>query len=130
MFANKRILVTGSSRGIGLATAKAFLDAGARVAVNGRTAKSTADGIEQLGGSDRLIAAAGDVGSVAGCEAVVASAIDALGGLDVLVNSAGIAIDIELAGVGFKFTAIDMDAAESGNLPRYYAGATNSGNLV
>ena len=61
MFENQRILVTGSSRGIGFATAKAFLDAGARVAVNGRTAKSTADGIERLGGSDRLIAAAGDV---------------------------------------------------------------------
>jgi NAD(P)-dependent dehydrogenase (short-subunit alcohol dehydrogenase family) len=89
MFENKRILVTGSSRGIGFATAKAFLDAGAIVAVNGRTAKSTADGIQRLGGSDRLIAAAGDVGSVA-------HAIDALGGLDVLVNSAGIDIGVSL----------------------------------
>ena len=96
MFEDKRILVTGSSRGIGFATAQAFLDAGAQVAVNGRTAESTADGIDRLGGSDRLIAAPGDVATVAGCEALVASAVDALGGLDVLVNSAGIAIDVPL----------------------------------
>ena len=96
MFENKRILVTGSSRGIGFATAKAFLNAGARVAVNGRTAESSADGVDRLGGSDRLIAAPGDIATVAGCEALVASAVDALGRLDVLVNCAGIAIDVSL----------------------------------
>ena len=37
MFDGKRILITGSSRGIGLAAARAFLDAGARVAINGRS---------------------------------------------------------------------------------------------
>ena len=91
MFHEKRILVTGGSRGIGWATAKAFFDAGARVAVNGRTGESTSAGIERLGGSERLIAAPGDVGTVAGCEAAVGIAVDALGGLDVLVNSAGVA---------------------------------------
>ena len=89
-FTDKRVLVTGGSRGIGWATAKAFLDAGARVAVNGRTGESTAAGIERLGGGERLIAAPGDVGTVAGCEAAVGTAVDALGGLDVLVNSAGV----------------------------------------
>jgi NAD(P)-dependent dehydrogenase (short-subunit alcohol dehydrogenase family) len=93
MFKDKRILVTGSSRGIGWATAKAFLEAGARVAVNGRTAESTAEGIERLGGGDRLMAVPGDVSTVAGCETIVAAAVEALGGLDILVNSAGIAID-------------------------------------
>ena len=90
MFNEKRILVTGGSRGIGWAAAKAFLDAGARVAVNGRTGESTAAGIERLGGGERLVAAPGDIASVAGCEAMVKAAVDALGGLDVLVNSAGI----------------------------------------
>ena len=61
MFHEKRILVTGGSRGIGWATAKAFFDAGARVAVNGRTGESTSAGIERLGGGERLIAAPGDV---------------------------------------------------------------------
>ena len=90
MFHNKRVLVTGGSRGIGWATAKAFLDAGARVAVNGRTEESTSVGIKKLGGGEQLIAAPGDVGTVTGCEAVVGIAVDALGGLDVLVNSAGV----------------------------------------
>jgi len=43
-----------------------------------------------LGGHDRLAAAPGDVATLAGCEAVVGAALEALGGLDVLVNSAGV----------------------------------------
>ena len=89
-FEGKRVLVTGGSRGIGRATAQAFREAGAQVAVNGRTAESTADGIAAMG-DDGLIAAPGDIGTVAGCEAVVGAALDAFGGLDVLVNSAGVA---------------------------------------
>ena len=65
-FSGKRILVTGSSRGIGYATAAYFLSTGARVAINGRTIASTTKGIEQLGGGDQLIAASGDVGTAAG----------------------------------------------------------------
>jgi NAD(P)-dependent dehydrogenase (short-subunit alcohol dehydrogenase family) len=49
-----------------------------------------------LGDSDRLVAAPGDVSSVAGCEAVVAAAVEGLGGLDILVNSAGVAFFLPL----------------------------------
>ena len=90
-FSGKRILVTGSSRGIGRATAKVFLDAGARVAINGRSRQATDSGIEMLGPGTAVVAAPGDVSEVAGCEAVVNRAIYLLGGLDVLVNSAGVA---------------------------------------
>lgn len=90
-FEGKRVLVTGSSRGIGRATAEAFLKEGARVAVNGRTAQSTDAGIAALGGGERLVAAPGDVATVAGCKVVCAAAMAGLGGLDVLVNSAGVA---------------------------------------
>ena len=90
-FSGKRILVTGSSRGIGYATAAHFLSTGARVAINGRTIASTTQGIEQLGGGDQLIAASGDVGTAAGCVSVVEAAAKGLGGLDILVNSAGVA---------------------------------------
>ncbi len=89
-FTNKRVLVTGGSRGIGFAIAKAFVDAGGRVAVNGRTKQSVSAAIEKLGNGERLVAAPGDIGTVPGCESAVKTAHDAFGGLDILVNSAGV----------------------------------------
>ncbi len=84
----KRVLVTGSTRGIGRATAKLFVKRGARVAVNGRDAGAVDATIRELGG-ENLLPAAGDIGTAAGCRAVVERAITLLGGLDVLVNNAG-----------------------------------------
>ncbi len=56
-FTDKRVLVTGSSRGIGFDIAQAFVDAGARVAINGRTKQSVSAAIERLGDGERLVAA-------------------------------------------------------------------------
>jgi len=92
-FTDKRVLVTGGARGIGRGAVAAFLEAGARVAVNGRTAESTAAGIAALGKGARLLAVPGDVATAAGCAALVGAAVEGLGGLDVLVNSAGVAKD-------------------------------------
>ena len=48
-FTDKRVLVTGSSRGIGFDNARAFLDAGARVAINGKTEESVNAAVDKLG---------------------------------------------------------------------------------
>lgn len=90
-FSGKRVLVTGGSRGIGFGAVKAFLDGGARVAINGRSTATVNAAIAKLGGGARLLPVPGDVGTVAGCEGIVRAAIEGLGGLDVLVNSAGVA---------------------------------------
>jgi len=89
-FKDQRVLVTGSTRGIGFEIARAFLDADARVAINGRTQQSVDAAREKIGFSERTVAAPGDIGTVAGCESAVETSIGAFGGLDVLVNNAGV----------------------------------------
>ena len=87
-FAGRSVLVTGATRGIGRACAEAFLAEGARVAINGRTAESVAQAMPGFAGS--AIPAPGDVSTAAGCKVVVRTALEAFGGLDVLINNAGI----------------------------------------
>ena len=108
-FSDKKVLITGASRGIGYATAEEFLALGARVAVNGRTKESVDKAIAELGGGDRLIAAPGDVGTVDGCESLVATAIQGLGGLDVLVNNAGIGVDARIEDTDEAFWDATLD---------------------
>ncbi len=110
-FAGKQVLITGASRGIGYATAQEFLALGAQVAVNGRTEQSVATAISELGGGERLVAAPGSVGSVDGCESIVRAAIEGLGGLDVLVNNAGVALDatIEKVDVAIWDETLDIN---------------------
>ena len=89
-FNTKRIVITGSSRGIGLACAEEFLRLGAKVAVNGRSDESTDAALRTLGAGSQAVAAAGDVSTQAGCQQLINIAATALGGIDVLVNSAGV----------------------------------------
>jgi 3-hydroxy acid dehydrogenase / malonic semialdehyde reductase len=75
----KTAIVTGASSGIGAATARALREAGARVAVGARRVELLeGDFVHEL-----------DVTDPESCERFVAAAVDALGGLDVLVNNAG-----------------------------------------
>src|SRR5436305_5432450 len=89
-FTGKKVLVTGGTRGIGEATVRAFLDKGARVAVNGATGKSVGEALERFQAGDKVVGIAGDLSRVEECERVVKGAVAALGGLDVLVNNAGV----------------------------------------
>ena len=84
--------ISGSSRGIGLAVARAFLAEGAKVAVNSRDAAVADRVAEELGGGSVGIGA--DVSIEEGATALVRGTIEAFGRLDVLVNNAGMSAAI------------------------------------
>lgn len=88
---NKRVIVTGASRGIGQAIARAFAAEGARVAICARTeagVKAAGDELKLRGAKDG-IAQAVNVGDTAGVKSFVEEIAAAWGGIDVLVNNAG-----------------------------------------
>jgi 3-oxoacyl-[acyl-carrier protein] reductase len=87
---DKRVLVTGATRGIGRATARAFAEEGAHVAITYHSAKDQADKIvaEELGGTDRACAVHYELGSREVIEQAVASVEQRWGGIDVVVANA------------------------------------------
>ncbi len=87
----RNALITGASKGIGLAIAKAFIGAGANVAIAARNQQSLDAAKAELAklGSGKVVTIAGDVSKAEDCARVFAEAEKALGGLDVLVNNAG-----------------------------------------
>ncbi len=115
--AGRRALVTGGGRNIGRAIALTLAGAGAAVAVLGRSDRDALDetvrAIEALGG--RGVAVLGDVADPVGGPAAVATAIDRLGGLDVLVNNAAVRRHVPFRDMSFEawraITAIILDGA-------------------
>ena len=89
----KRILVTGSTSGIGRATALACAAEGASVVVTGRREAEAAALVDELtGGGAHASAICGDIADPAFPDRLVTGAGEALGGLDGVVNAAGIIV--------------------------------------
>lgn len=86
-FSGKSVIVTGATSGIGRAAAVAFAQRGASVLAVGRSVDALAD-VARAGASIRTCAA--DITEDGAAERVVSSAIDAYGGVDILVNAAGV----------------------------------------
>src|SRR5262245_48612869 len=91
--------VTGGSRGIGLAIAQAMLDAGMAVAITGRSDAALAAAREstQPPNRERLATFAADVRRFQEVESALRATVKRFGGLDVLVNNAGIGIFRDVA---------------------------------
>ncbi|MGW6441881.1 SDR family oxidoreductase [Lentzea sp. NPDC055074] len=90
------VIVTGAGRGIGRAHALAFGATGARVVVNDLSAAVAGEVAELIG--PRAVVNTDDVGTWAGARRLVETAVSEFGGLDVLVNNAGIVRDRMVVG--------------------------------
>lgn len=88
----KKALVTGASGGIGASIAAALHAQGAEVALSGTRVDALKSVAEELGG-DRTHVTPGNLSDAVGVEDVVKTATDAMGGIDILINNAGLTRD-------------------------------------
>jgi 3-oxoacyl-[acyl-carrier protein] reductase len=92
---DKVAVVTGSSRGLGLASAQALLDEGCKVTICGRGEERLSAAAAELrqrpGGIDRVLAVQADLATDEGVAAVIGRTVETFGGVDILVNNVGLA---------------------------------------
>lgn len=93
LLAEKTAVVTGGAQGLGLAIAKQFIAEGARVVLGDVNLEATEEAARGLGGPDIATAVRCDVTSADDVEALVRTAVETFGGLDIMVNNAGITRD-------------------------------------
>lgn len=88
-FSDKTVIVTGASSGIGLATARAFSAVGANVVLAARSADRL---VELAGELPRSLAVVCDVSRESDCRELIEQAVTRFGGVDVLINNAGLSM--------------------------------------
>lgn len=114
-FTNKNVVITGGSTGIGLATAKAFINAGANVCITGRSAGNLQKAATEIN-SPKLKTLVSDTSSLVGI-AVLAKAVAESGDkLDVLFLNAGIGVFAPIEQV----TEADFDAQFNTNVKGHF----------
>ena len=93
--AGKRVIITGAASGMGRATAHLFADEGARVAIADLGAprvQAVVDEIVEVHGPGAAIGVVTDVGNLDALKALVVDVVAAFGGIDVLINNAGVSM--------------------------------------
>jgi len=89
-FTDKRVLVTGGTRGIGLAVSHGFAERGAQVSLGYHSNEAAArQALASLPGGPHTLVR-GDVGDPAQAQGIITTAVERLGGLDIVVNNAGV----------------------------------------
>jgi 3-oxoacyl-[acyl-carrier protein] reductase len=118
---SRAVLVTGASRGIGAAVAREFAAAGDRVAVHYGASREAAEKLAKSLAGEGHVAVAADLADPEAVRAMVDRAAQALGGVDVLVNNAGIFVRHPIAESSYE----DWQRAWSDTLAVNLVGAAN-----
>lgn len=116
---HKTVIVTGASSGIGFAIARAYLQRGDSVVANARTLERLQAAAELLGRPANLLLVPGDIAEPATAQRLVTAAVEHFGGLDVLVNNAG----IFNAKPFIDYTPADVEALVNTNLKGFFFAA-------
>jgi 3-oxoacyl-[acyl-carrier protein] reductase len=107
----RNVVVTGGSQGLGLATARAYAQAGANVAILARRAEPLEQAREAIrqDAAGKVVALTCDVSRASDLERAHASVVAALGGVDVLINNAGKSQAFQFEGIGDDTWQADFD---------------------
>jgi 3-oxoacyl-[acyl-carrier protein] reductase len=117
----RAVLVTGASRGIGAAVAREFAAAGDRVAVHYGASREAAEQVAASLAGDGHVVVDADLADADAVRAMVDGVTEALGGLDVLVNNAGVFVAHPIAETSYE----DWQRAWSRTLAVNLVGAAN-----
>src|ERR1700753_2222869 len=93
LLSGQTAVITGGAQGLGYAIAERFVAEGARVVLGDVNLEATQVAAKQLGGDDVAVAVRCDVTQASDIQALVDTALERFGGLDIMVNNAGITRD-------------------------------------
>jgi 3-oxoacyl-[acyl-carrier protein] reductase len=134
-FEGKTALVTGASRGIGLAIAERLVAEGARVVITARKKEALDEAVEHLGGPSVALGVAGKADDIEHQADTVRQGIETFGSLDLLVNNTGInpaygpLMELDL-GVARKVVEVNCIAAVSWTQHAYRAWMAEHGGAI
>jgi NAD(P)-dependent dehydrogenase (short-subunit alcohol dehydrogenase family) len=107
-------IVTGGSKGIGMAIARAFLARGMQVTISARKEAELEEAARRLAGGDKVLTVRADVREAGDAQRLVDETVKRFGGLDVLVNNAGIGRFANVADMGLDDWRQILDTNLSG----------------